>query len=885
MNCKWLSTIALMPVWIPPVGAQTLSPPPQDFVLRVREFAVAYNAPIPVTPSLTLETWVSIDTARNGTIMGRPDYYLGTSNGAVSFCVSTGSGSCAISPTTTPLNTWTHVAGAFDAAASRFNLYIDGVLVRSQASVAPPSGQDLPFGLGGRKVTTNEAGGGSSIAGAMRQARVWSRALTAAEIRTYATQTLTGAEPGLLAAWPLDDGAGLSARDIGPNHYDATLVGGVDWSSRAFYDSGPYWEIVDYSFNIPSGLGVKAAVYRRPDGHSDVLAAFSPYSKTDPAASGPVYTFRHQGNRTWALAPISPASTTQWPRNRAVADFNGDGLEDVVIADSGMDGPPYPGGITRIFIQQPSGEMRDETSLRLTTLLIQSHDVCSADVNGDGSPDLLYSAIRGASTLWGPKLFLNDGRGYFTDATQRLPASLNQVKSPTYTSCKFADVNRDGAPDLLLGSWPNASLSNDRDTLLLNEGNGNFRDVTAQAMPLRRSPQASTYGFAPADYNRDGWLDLIVIIATDGSATGPSSMQLLINNRDGTFRDQADAALNAIVPQSPGFFDNPFTLDLNKDGWADLVVPQCCGAGADIGLYQNMGGRFERRSETYSSVSTYDGLVADFDGDGMIDLLNFGPRQVRVMYGKKLFPAIAGAPPIVNNVVTAGGFPGISQNAWIEIRGLDLAPQSVPAAGMVWSSAPSFASGQMPTDLGGVSVTVNGKPAFVYFVSASQVNVLAPLDSATGTVDVIVTSGGVSSAPFRANKVPVSPSFPLVGSGYIVSTHTDFSLVGPASLSSPGYPFTPAKPGETILLFAFGFGLPSTTLINGSSSQTSTLPALPVVQFGGLPAPVSYAGVISPGLYQLNVVVPVNAPGGDNIVSVTYAGASAPGGTKIAVQR
>jgi hypothetical protein len=107
-----------------PSEAQTLSPPSQDSVLRVREFAVAYNAALPITPSFTFETWVSIDTpARNGVIMGRSDHYLGTSGGAVSFCVSTGGGSCAISPAALPLNTWTHVAGVFDAAAARFSLY------------------------------------------------------------------------------------------------------------------------------------------------------------------------------------------------------------------------------------------------------------------------------------------------------------------------------------------------------------------------------------------------------------------------------------------------------------------------------------------------------------------------------------------------------------------------------------------------------------------------------------------------------------------------------------------------------------------------------------------------------------------------------------------
>ena len=46
---------------------------------------------------------------------------------------------------------------------------------------------------------------------------------------------------------------------------------------------------------------------------------------------------------------------------------------------------------------------------------------------------------------------------------------------------------------------------------------------------------------------------------------------------------------------------------------------------------------------------------------------------------------------------------------------------------MTWSNAPEFASGRMPTQLAGVSVTVNGRPAYVYFVSPAQINVLTPL--------------------------------------------------------------------------------------------------------------------------------------------------------------
>jgi len=57
------------------------------------------------------------------------------------------------------------------------------------------------------------------------------------------------------------------------------------------------------------------------------------------------------------------------------------------------------------------------------------------------------------------------------------------------------------------------------------------------------------------------------------------------------------------------------------------------------------------------------------------------------------------------------------------------------------------------------------------------------------------------------------------------------------------------------LLYAFGFGLPAGPLISGSGSQSDRLPTPPVVQIGGRAATVTFAGVIGPGLYQLNVIV------------------------------
>jgi uncharacterized protein (TIGR03437 family) len=245
---------------------------------------------------------------------------------------------------------------------------------------------------------------------------------------------------------------------------------------------------------------------------------------------------------------------------------------------------------------------------------------------------------------------------------------------------------------------------------------------------------------------------------------------------------------------------------------------------------------------------------------------------------------ISVATPAISSVGTAGGSPNVAQNGWIEIKGSNLAPAGV-AGGMIWDNAITFQSKAMPTELGGVRVTVNGNPAFVYFVSANQVNVLTPLDNASGPVQIVVTSGGISSAPFMANLQTAAPSFPLVGSThYVVAKHADYSLVGPPSLSATSYTFTPARVGETVILYAFGLGLPATSVVNGSSAQSGSLPTLPLVQIGGATANVIFAGVISPGLYQLNVTVPGNVASGDNNIVLTYNGQASPSGDLITVQ-
>ena len=242
----------------------------------------------------------------------------------------------------------------------------------------------------------------------------------------------------------------------------------------------------------------------------------------------------------------------------------------------------------------------------------------------------------------------------------------------------------------------------------------------------------------------------------------------------------------------------------------------------------------------------------------------------------------AGGPPAptIASVGAAGGGGALAPNTWVEIKGSNLAPARVSR---MWQGS-DFVNNQLPRQLDGVSVSVNNRSAYVYYVSPSQVNVLTPPDAMSGPVPVQVTVNGAASPPFTAQSQTLSPSL-LTFSGvpYVAATHADGAYLGPASL----YPGStaPARPGETVVLYGNGFGQTSTPVVGGSMVQSGTLPTLPAVQIGGYPATVHFAGLVLPGLFQFNVVVPPDAADGDHPISASYGGLSTQPGTLLTVRR
>jgi len=244
------------------------------------------------------------------------------------------------------------------------------------------------------------------------------------------------------------------------------------------------------------------------------------------------------------------------------------------------------------------------------------------------------------------------------------------------------------------------------------------------------------------------------------------------------------------------------------------------------------------------------------------------------------YSAMTSTGPVTITLVAnaEGESPVIAPNTWVEIKGSNLAPAG---DSRIWLDSDHL-DNQLPLELDSVSVKVNGKSAYVYYISPTQVNILTPPDAMQGPVQVQLTAGGVASAPVTVQAQPMSPSFFAFNGGpYVVAEHANGNLLGPANLI-PNLT-TPAKPGETIVLFANGFGPTSVPVASGSGSQSGTLSPLPAIKIGALSATVQFAGLVSAGQFQINVVVPSNAPDGDNAISATYNGFTTQG-TLLTVQ-
>jgi uncharacterized protein (TIGR03437 family) len=270
------------------------------------------------------------------------------------------------------------------------------------------------------------------------------------------------------------------------------------------------------------------------------------------------------------------------------------------------------------------------------------------------------------------------------------------------------------------------------------------------------------------------------------------------------------------------------------------------------------------------------------------------PVAVTQAVGQTAYTCTNTTPPVITSVGSAsayGGYSYFAPGSWLEIKGTNLAdpgdPRLMAAANPGQWTSNDFQGANAPTTLDGISVSINGKPAYVWFLSPNQLNVQAPQDSATGSVAITVTNCKATSAPLTLPLRTLAPgllaptNYAAGGTGYMVATFAADGayVLNTATGAAFGLNSRPARPGELIVAYGIGFGDVTPSILPGVIVQQSNSLVSPVtVAFGSTNATLSYSGLAGSfvGLYEFYITVPPGLADGDYQINVTQNGTKVP---------
>ena len=307
-----------------------------------------------------------------------------------------------------------------------------------------------------------------------------------------------------------------------------------------------------------------------------------------------------------SFAPPVSFPTGAGPASVLVADFNADGVPDLLTANS-LDAS------VSVLLGNGDGSFQPARNTAIDGFFMSEFralEVAVGDFNGDGIQDLAVATLD-PDTLGGDlSILLGNGDGTFGAQTRVLTtAEFLFVPTPV-----VGDLNGDGRLDIVTTTFGDSTLG-----VLLGNGDGTFefRSFRIQNPPFARA--GNPLGAQLGDVNNDGHLDLVGV-------TEQHFVTILLGNGDGTFQD----AQNLVTGQLP---TSVALADLNQDGTLDIVSshrtnsfsgdPRLSGVsvllGNGDGSFQDPL-RFATSTEASGNQSTEQVVVGDFNGDGIPDL-------------------------------------------------------------------------------------------------------------------------------------------------------------------------------------------------------------------------------------------------------------------------
>jgi len=309
-------------------------------------------------------------------------------------------------------------------------------------------------------------------------------------------------------------------------------------------------------------------------------------------------------------------------RSAAVADVNGDGKPDLLVASRCGAGDPAcneSGTQGQVGVMLGNGDGTFQNAVLYDSGAYEARAIVIADVNGDGKLDAVVTHLCAGYDSCGNgavSVLLGNGNGTFQTA------HVSDAGVPQSFFLALADVNGDGKVDAMVADRIAATSGAPAQvSVMLGNGDGTFQTgVTYSGGGIQ------TYSLAVADFNGDGKTDIAVAnycahASPNCNVAGGGSVGVLLGVGDGTFQ-------TAVSYGSGGAFSYAIAAaDINHDGKVDLVAAnQCTSGGCNTGAIGVLLGKGDGTFQTvvsYTAIgSETDGInIADVNGDGNPDVL------------------------------------------------------------------------------------------------------------------------------------------------------------------------------------------------------------------------------------------------------------------------
>ena len=303
-------------------------------------------------------------------------------------------------------------------------------------------------------------------------------------------------------------------------------------------------------------------------------------------------------------------ATKEWSNKLELADINGDGLVDILFANGAGYSSPEGPEQNRAFLNQGPGEPFKEVSQAVFGAVPdQTRVIKVRDLDGDGAVDIVVGNTFESQS----RLYLGDGVGGFTEATQQLPQKPSSVGD-----LELGDVDGDGDLDIVLADWGpgQAGTSGGVTQLWLGDGAGSFVDATATNMP--DIPVEWSWEMELADVDNDYDLDVLVSCKTCAGSF------MFHNDGAGKFVDATDQ-----LPQFKNNYEFE-AIDLTGDGFLDLItINDGPMVTEHIFVGDGLGGFEDATAELWpkaANIASDDNMVAflDVESDGDADFVIAG---------------------------------------------------------------------------------------------------------------------------------------------------------------------------------------------------------------------------------------------------------------------